>query len=377
LQVISDPRIFPQIELAPSAREAGWYRRVEDSLAGSTGQESDAADAAVRSDFVELLLAGNVALLEQALAGAPSVAVYRHLLRLLSLAWRHLAAGAPAGLAAHGFAIPVVVVCSGTTAQEFPAMLDAVAIAALLRVHGALGGNETFGVANVLAGTDAIGIRSLPHWLAWRNALDSAAALREVEPAILHIAAGQEAAHLAYLVGTAIAAPAARLFDESGAGTWGMPLAKLLSRQLAIPGGQLLALPRAPADPIAAEQIGLVAQREISLQLFASNAIRELRATFGEPTAVVSAHRLGRGGELRLSVSSPFGERDAAGFRCPLHPFERVEDMLEIIVALLRECRVADIRVMSGIHGDRDPGTGLTLLFRGDAVGPGEAVAYH
>ncbi|MEO8136929.1 MAG: hypothetical protein ABI831_23495 [Betaproteobacteria bacterium] len=377
MQVISDPRIFPQSELAPTAQHAGWYRWVEDSLVGATGRESAAADAALRRDFLESLLAGNVAVLGQALSGAPSAAVYRHLLRLLSLSWRHLAAGTPGQLTAHGFAIPVVIVCSAASAQESPATLESAAISALLRAHGALGGNETFGVANVLAGAGAVGIHSLPHWLGWRNTLDRATALREVEPAVLRIAGGQESAHVAYLIGTALAAPEARLFDESGTGAWGMPLAQMLSRHLAVPGAQVLALPRGVADPVAAEQIGLVAQREIALQLFASNAIRESRATFGEPTAVLSVHRLGRGGELRLSISSPFGEREAAGFRCPLFPFERVEEVLEIVVALLRACRVADIRVMSGIHGDRDLRTGLTLLFRADAVGPGESVAYH
>ena len=92
---------------------------------------------------------------------------------------------------------------------------------------------------------------------------------------------------------------------------------------------------------------------------------------------MISAHRLGRAGELRVSLSSPFGDRDAAGFRCPLYPFERIEEVTEVIVDLLRACRLTDIRAMSGVHPDRDPRTGLTLLFRGDVVGPGEAIPYH
>jgi hypothetical protein len=151
----------------------------------------------------------------------------------------------------------------------------------------------------------------------------------------------------------------------------------MLSRELAVPGLQILAIPRAPADPLVAEQRGQGAHREIALQLFATNVIRTLRANFGEPTAVVSAHRLEGQGELRVSLSSIFGERDAEGFRCPLFPSDRIDDVLTMIVELLRAGRIADIRVIPGIHPDRVPSTGLPLLFRADAVGPGEAVAFH
>ena len=38
-----------------------------------------------------------------------------------------------------------------------------------------------------------------------------------------------------------------------------------------------------------------------------------------------------------------------------------------MLTDLLRECRVADVRVRSGVHADRDPGTGLVLLFKADS----------
>jgi hypothetical protein len=201
--------------------------------------------------------------------------------------------------------------------------------------------------------------------------------LRDIEPATLAVAGPQEGAHLRFLIGCAYAAPGAPLFASDSAAGWGAPFAQLLSRQLALPGLQILAIPRAPADPLISDQRGKSAHREIALQLFAANAIRTLRANFGEPTAVISAHRLEGHGELRLSLSSIFGEREAEGFRCPLFPSDRIDDVLAMIVELLRACRVADIRVIQGIHPDRVSSTGLPLLFRADAVGPGESVAFH
>jgi hypothetical protein len=107
----------------------------------------------------------------------------------------------------------------------------------------------------------------------------------------------------------------------------------------------------------------------VGVQVFAANAIRKLRAAVGEPTAVISAHRspgADHGGEVRLSLSSPFDPREAEGFRCPLHPQESVADVVAMLTGFLADCRVADVRIVPGIHADRDAGTGLTLLFKGD-----------
>jgi hypothetical protein len=89
-----------------------------------------------------------------------------------------------------------------------------------------------------------------------------------------------------------------------------------------------------------------------------------LRADFGEPSAVISGHRIDGGGEIRLSLSSAFAGRDAEGFCCPLYPVDRVQDVLTMIVDLLHACRVLDIRVLADVHPDRDPRTGLKLPFR-------------
>jgi hypothetical protein len=108
-----------------------------------------------------------------------------------------------------------------------------------------------------------------------------------------------------------------------------------------------------------------------SAQIFASNAIRHLRARVGEPTAVLSAHRAADapgGGELRLSLSSPLEPRDAEGLRCPLFALDRVDDVATMLVDLLRDCRVTDLRVLRGVYPDRVAGSGLPLLFKPDTI---------
>jgi hypothetical protein len=34
----------------------------------------------------------------------------------------------------------------------------------------------------------------------------------------------------------------------------------------------------------------------------------------------------------------------------------------------LRDCRIADVRILPGVHPDRDPQSGMTLLFKSDAL---------
>jgi hypothetical protein len=173
------------------------------------------------------------------------------------------------------------------------------------------------------------------------------------------------------VVGTTLAAPEVDVLAPAGVDGWAMPFARELARQLAVPGVSVLALPRAPQSPPAALQQGRAAQREIGVQLFASNAIRKLRSAVGEPTAVISAHRSAAapgGGELRLSLSSPFDPRQAEGFRCPLFPTDRVGDVVTMLVDLLRDCRIADVRILPGVHPDRDPQSGMPLLFKPDAL---------
>jgi hypothetical protein len=83
------------------------------------------------------------------------------------------------------------------------------------------------------------------------------------------------------------------------------------------------------------------------------------------------------GGELRLSLSSPLEPRDAEGFRCPLFALDRVADVATMLLDLLRDCRVTDVRLLRAVYPDRAPGTGLPLLFKPDTIPDGEVGVVH
>ena len=247
---------------------------------------------------------------------------------------------------------------------------------ALLREHRALAGHQTFTLGNALAAAEELEPARLPELLQWR-ALSEAPGVRAVAPAPMTVTGGTEGVFLRFLVGTVLAAPGADPLRDGAVGAWGIPFARALGQSLAVPGISLLALPRAPQPLTAALWQGRQAQREVGAQLFASNAIRKLRAATGEPSAAISVHRVDTpagGGEVRLSLSSPFDPREAEGFRYPLMPLDRVEDVVQMLTTLMADCRIADVRVLSGVHADRDAATGLTLLFKAADLPPAAAV---
>jgi hypothetical protein len=273
------------------------------------------------------------------------------------------------------FALPVTLVAGleGDRAARatLPCVLDDVdALATIMREHGALAGNQTFALAPALAAADAIDVSRLPALLT--GGFDGATfESRELAPAPIELTGTDARVFLRFVVGVAVASRGVELLRDHGVVEWGMPFARALDRMLAQSGVTLLALPHAPQRLVSAAQNGQAAQREVSAQLFASNAIRKLRAAVGEPGAVVSAHHAddaASGGELRLSLSSVFDARDAEGFRCPLYPADHPGDVAEMLVTLMRDCRVTDVRVLSGVYADRDAATGLPLLFKADAL---------
>jgi hypothetical protein len=364
----------------------------EASLAASSASRAEEIDGTLVRALAGHLQGEDALWLADLFSAAPSAAVARHIWRRLIDAWR--AASAPEGdrVVATLFAAPVVIVAGATSNQSVPVastlggalagvLVDAERVSALLREHHALGGNLSFALAAPLVAADALDIPRLSTLLAWQNLSPSDGPVaREVHPTPMVVHSNQESVHLRFLIGTAIGASAVDLFADEGLGEWIMPLAQELSRQLATTGLSVLALPRPPQAPLLALQHGRAAQREVGAQLFASNAIRRFRARVGEPSAVISAHRCAAapgGGELRLSLSSPFDPRQAEGFRCPLFPPDRAVDVATMLLDLLRDCRVTDVRVIAGAQADRDPGTGLPLLFRADAIPDGSAVVLH
>ena len=384
---VPDPRTFADVASAPASARA-LYALAEASLEAETGQRSDVLDRALRAEL-DARLQKEGAGLGAILSGAPSVAVARHLWRAADAAWRDGATSGAPGLAVTVFALPLVIVTGVETNGSkgaLPGVLDHPAkLAAILGEFGALAGNRTIAFADALVATEAIDIARLPEIRTWRHLPDalapgSALPARALAPAPLVFHPAHEEVHLRFLVGTAIAKPGADLLADAGVGKWGLPFTKELTSQIASGVASVLALPRPPRRLLPAVSEGRAAQREVSAQIFASNAIRRFRATVGEPTAVISAHRASDapgGGELRLSLSSPFEPRAAEGFRCPLYTLDRVGDVATMLVELLRDCRVTDIRTLAGVHADRAEATGLPLLFKADTIPESARVTLH
>jgi hypothetical protein len=378
---IDDPRLFTA---HAEASQSPLFEMAEASLAASSITRADEIDRALVMALAQRLIAGEGSFVADLLAAAPSAPVVRHLWRRLSDAWREASRGdEEKSLTATLFAIPLVLVAAGKDGDGEIAgvLVDAVRIAAILREHRALGGSETFALASPLVTSDAFDLARLPQLLAWqRQAADGGVDHLDLHPTPIATKVGQEGVHLRFLAGVALAAPQADLLRETESAAGAMALAQELAHQLAGPGYSVLALPRAPQSPLAALQQGRAAQRDIGAQLFASNAIRRLRASVGEPSAVISAHRcVGApgGGELRLSLSSPFDPSRAEGFRCPLFAGDRAADVARMLADLMRDCRVTDVQALPGVHADRDSATGLTLLFKADAVAEARQSIVH
>jgi hypothetical protein len=380
---LPDPRSFPDEAAAPPAA-ARLHALVAASLDAQAQAQAEAHDRAIDAELARLVATGNGSALAALLASAPSAATHRHLWRALT---RLLAApvGAETGLGVVLFALPVVLVTGRPAAggvARLPGVLhDADALAALLREHDALGGSRTFALANALVAAAGIDAPALPGLVAASRFGGSADAFTPVAlpTAPVDVPDG-ESAHLRFVVGSALAAPGFDIGRAARQSAWLRPFARALGDQLVVPGVSVLALPRAAQALPAALASGRAAQRDVAAQLFASNALRQLRASVGEPAAVISAHRAADapgGGELRLSLSSPFEPRDAQGFRCPVYPWERVVDVAAMLVALLRDCRVADIREVAGVHADRDALTGGPLLFKPETIPPAFPVTIH
>jgi hypothetical protein len=370
---IGDPRLFPT---RAEAAHVPLLALAEAALAATAPARAQDIDRTLTRAVLDLLESGEASLLAEAIAGAPSPAIARALWRCLIAAWSPTWRES-GKIAATLFALPVVVVAAqepGATPAmaALPAELgDTRRLVRILAEHGALRGNQAFALASALVATDVIDVARLGGLLA-RQRLGTEVGVADYPPAPIALQPGQPTVHLRFVMGSALAAPHADLLAATDAGGWGMPLALELARQLSAPGVSVLALPRLPQSPPAALLQGRIAQREVGAQLFASNAIRRLRASVGEPVGVISAHRCPGapgGGELRLSLSSVLDARQAEGFRCPLFPTDRAEDVGGMLYELLRDCRVSDVRVLPGLHPDRDPKTAMPLFFKPAAEG--------
>jgi hypothetical protein len=377
LAALADPRAWPA---TAAGAASALHASAQAAIDASTCAAAAACDASARAWLEQALRASRGAELADALANAPSAAVARHLRRLLA----DIERGDPradAHLRTTLFAMPVILVAAldeGAQPVSLAGVFAAATFADLLRDARAFGGCEAFGLSTSLVAAHAIDIATLPallmHARQAQGAGELVSASLDLPPAPIRVDGRVERVHLRFIAGAILTPPRVDPLREPGIGRWGIPLAQAMTKALRAPGVSLLALPRPPAPLVIAVQSGRAARREVAAQLFASNAIRKFRASYGEPTAIVSAHRCATaagGGELRLSLSSPFATRDAEGFRCPLYPYETVQEVATMLDALLRDCRVADVRIVPGVNADIDPVTGTSLFFKDDGASSG------
>ena len=304
-----------------------------------------------------------------ALRQAPSRSAYRALWDLVCLAAdRHGSGADRTTIAARLFAFPIVLVTGARGAATVSGALpDIDEVRTLLERHGAVGATRNFGLSNALCSADALERLKPSEVYRWSDSW-SAGAPREMAPQDITVQAGREQVHLRFLVGAGIAPQDAPSFLETAAniGAWGLPLTGALVRQLAQPALDLLALPRPPVTLLRAAHSGRRAELEAAFNLFASNAVRSFRSTVGDPAVAISAHRLETGGaELRVSLSSPFDDTLLEGFRWPLHPLDDLDRIVSVVVELLRDCRVNDVRMLHVVLPER-LGSGRLFLREDD-----------
>lgn len=305
--------------------------------------------------------AGDDAAVANALAAAGSADAFGALSRRAGEATEATLAAGEIG--ARLFALPLAIVAGGRAgATIFGALPDVDAVSALLAEHAALGDVQRFSLGNALCGVqrlDAVSRGELA-----RASVDELARLAGVfEPDPILLPAADESVHLRFLVGVAWVSSASRRWISSRdpVGPWATPLTHLLARQLALPDVTVLPLARPPAPLALAASLGRSAAAELGFQLFAGGALRRARASIGEPTVTVSAHRAGSGGataagEIRITFSSVFDDALSDAWRWPLGPGDDLRAISGSILGFLGECRVGDVVVVPEVLAEGAPG---------------------
>lgn len=348
------------------------------ALVARHARENDGeARSALLSWLEQCLKEGKDRDIARALQQAPSQAAYRALRDLLCCAVDHAGKETDRrAVTARMFAFPVILVVAAKGRAKVPGSVPEIsAIQALLERHGALGATRNFGLGNALSTFEAL--ESLPPSTiyGWHADWAAGGGQREFTPSPVAVTSVREQVHLRFLVGAAITPGDAPSFLETAAniGTWGMAFARALGRQLGQPGLDLLTVPRPPLSLIKAAHAGKAAQLELAFNLFASNTLRDFRSKIGDPTVIISAHRLRAGGaEIRVSMSSALDEALLEGFRWPLHPIDDLGRILNVIDELLLDCRVTDVRTVESVMPEY-VGSGMLFLREGLVPRPAPA----
>jgi len=302
----------------------------------------------VRQTIAEQLDRGLDTEIRSALEHVPDAQHYRVLWDALA----HVAESPPveSGAAiARVFALPVILIAENPQACMISGSLpDIGAVQSLFERSGALGPMRNFGLSNALCSLAALESLSALEIFRAGHSLDAAAIRTQLPPAEISVTPGREQSHLRFIVGAGISAANAPGFAETGAniGAWGMELSKLLARQLTNSGLQLLVVPRPPRGLLNAAHAGRCAQLDVALNLFVSNTVRRFRTSAGDPSAILSTHD---DCDLRLTLSSPYAEDLVDGFRWPLAARDDLNDLQRMILQLLSDVRVTDVRVFPSV----------------------------
>jgi hypothetical protein len=316
------------------------------ALAQLAAREGD--DASLRAAVAECIAARRDDEIARAYAAAVSRAQHLRLWEAVSAA---VDAPLPdAQVVTRVFAIPWVMVCAARTAASIPCVLENVqALAEVLEARGALGANRNVGFANSLCAVEELG-RLAPSTI--RDWSTTAAGARECPPAPIALSPGVETVHLRFLLGAAVAPVHEPGVVETAAniGLWGMQATRAMSAQLAMPGVDVLPLPRPPANLVKAGYAGRRAVLEAALNLFLSNTVRRFRLKVGDPTIIVSTHE---SNEVRITLCALLDEGMTEGFRWPLHPLDDLDEIEGIIAGFARESRVSAVEILQYTLPDR------------------------
>lgn len=262
---------------------------------------------------------------------------------------RTLEAGAGLPTFLRLFALPILIVTGGRDAQIPGVLPEVQTVQQLLEEHRALGESRCFGLSNAMV--SARQLAALKPSLLYRfvsgNAGQNFAAL-DLVPDAIAVMSPDERVHLRFLVGACIATAQMPGADTAGrVGTWGMPFTKMLASGLAQEGLSLLPIPRAPMSVHRALAAGMFAERELGFQLFLSKALRQFRASVGEPDTHVGSFM---DGSVRVRFSSPFNSAREE-FVWPLAPADDLRIVSSSILSLLEECRVFNVQIAETVQG--------------------------
>ncbi|HSQ05223.1 MAG TPA: hypothetical protein VLN59_14360 [Burkholderiales bacterium] len=262
------------------------------------------------------------------------------------------------------FAMPWVMVCAGRLALTVPCVLQNMkALVDVLEKQGALGLSRNVGFSNALCSVESLEALTPGTNRAWAT---SDPGVRECPPAPIRVARGEETVHLRFLLGAAVTPVHEPGITETAANValWGMQATRAMAKQLAMPGVEILPLPRPPAGIMSAAYTGRRAALETAFNLFLSNAVRSFRMKVGDPTLTVSSHE---GNEVRVTLFSPLDEGAVEGYRWPLHPLDDLDEIEAAIAGFARDCRLPAIETVPWVLPDRTA-TGAIYYPRPDAV---------